>query len=63
MGSGVARQCSGNGCLARWTVRSPIAPAEAQQVEELEERPGHGPDPRFVCSTGDLLDCSTTIHA
>jgi hypothetical protein len=31
--------------------RSPIEAAEAQQVEQLEERPGHGPDPR-LCPTG-----------
>jgi hypothetical protein len=31
----------------------PSWPAEAEQVEQLEERPGHGPDPRFWCPTGD----------
>jgi hypothetical protein len=33
MGSGVARQCSRNRCLAGWQSRSPIVAAEAQQVE------------------------------
>jgi len=32
--------------------RSPVVAAEAQQVSELEERPGHRPDPRFLCPTG-----------
>jgi hypothetical protein len=49
MGFGVARQCSRNRCLARWTVWIPIVAAEAEQVEQLEERPGQGPDPRFLC--------------
>jgi hypothetical protein len=31
---------------------SPIMAADAQQVRQLEERPGHGPDPRFLCPTG-----------
>jgi hypothetical protein len=33
MGAGVARQCSGNRCLAGWKSGSPIVAAEAQQVE------------------------------
>jgi hypothetical protein len=35
---------------------SPIVVAEAQQVDELEERPGHAPDPRFPCPTGCQAD-------
>ena len=38
MGSGVARQCSGNRCLARWTVGSPIVAAEAEQVERTRSK-------------------------
>jgi hypothetical protein len=34
---------------------SPIVAAEAEQVERLAERPGHGPDPRFLCPTGPQL--------
>jgi hypothetical protein len=34
MSSGVARQCSRNRCLARWTVRIPIVAADAEQVEQ-----------------------------
>jgi hypothetical protein len=33
MGSGVAPQCSGNRCLARWTVSIPVVAAEAEQGE------------------------------
>src|SRR6266545_662975 len=29
-----------------------IVDAEAEQVERLEERPGHASDPRFLCPTG-----------
>jgi len=38
MGFGVARQCSGNRCLARWTVGSPIVAAEAEQVERTRSK-------------------------
>jgi hypothetical protein len=38
MGSGVARQCSGNRCLARWTVGIPIVAAEAEQVERNSKK-------------------------
>jgi hypothetical protein len=30
---------------------SPIAAAEAQQVERTREGPGHGRDPSFLCPT------------
>jgi hypothetical protein len=49
----VAGQCSRNRCLARLTVRIPIVAAEAQQVEQLEERLLTGPDPRCLCPSGD----------
>jgi hypothetical protein len=53
MGAGIAGQCSRNRCLARWTPQIPHVAAEVQQVEQLEERPGHGPDPKFLCPTGE----------
>jgi hypothetical protein len=31
----------------------PTVTAEAEQVTELEERPGHGPDPRFLWPTAN----------
>jgi hypothetical protein len=37
-GSGVARQCSGNRCLARWTVWIPIVAAVAEQVERTRRK-------------------------
>ena len=99
-GFGVARQCSGNRCLARWTVwilkgahipiggltsglphqgslgrgdygvrcgptmfrkqvslpvdslDPPSWPPRQRRSSELEKRPRHGPDPRFLCPTG-----------
>jgi len=51
MGSGVARQCSRNRCLARWIVPIPIVAVEPSKLIELEERAGHGTDPRFLCPT------------
>jgi hypothetical protein len=46
--------------------RSPIEAAEAQQVEQLEERPGHGPDPRvFVPYTLVIVPfrfCGYTVN-
>jgi hypothetical protein len=39
MGSGVARQCSGNRCLARWTVWIPPSwPPRRNRLSELEEK-------------------------
>jgi hypothetical protein len=38
MGAGVAGQCSGNRCLARWTVPIPIVVAEAEQVERTRRK-------------------------
>jgi hypothetical protein len=39
MGAGVARECSRNRCLARWTVWiPPIVAAEAEQVERTRRR-------------------------
>jgi hypothetical protein len=57
MGFGVARQCSRNRCLARWTLWILHRGRRAEQVEsELEERPGHGPDPRFLCpQAGEII--------
>jgi hypothetical protein len=54
MGSGVARQCSRNSCLTGWANLEPqiVAPPRPSRSSELEEGPGHGPDPRFVCPTG-----------
>jgi hypothetical protein len=36
--------------------RSPIVAAEPSKLIELEERAGHGTDPRFLCPTGDRRD-------
>jgi hypothetical protein len=33
--------------LAHWTVRIRVVTTEARKSGELEERPGHGPDPSF----------------
>jgi hypothetical protein len=53
MGAGVAPQCSRNRCLARWIIPIPRrGRGGAAGRAKLEERPGHGPDPRFLCPTG-----------
>ena len=53
MGFGVAGQCSGNRCLAPLDgVDPPSWPPRRSRSSELEERPGHGSDPRFMCPTG-----------
>jgi hypothetical protein len=50
MGSGVARQCSGNRCLARRTVLDPPSwPPRRSRSSELEERPAYGPESGFLC--------------
>jgi hypothetical protein len=49
MRAGVARQCLRNRCLPGdgWMLHRG---RRAEQVDgELEERPSHGPDPRFLC--------------
>jgi hypothetical protein len=52
MGSGVARQCSRNSCLTGWAIWIPNrGPPRPSRSSELEEGPGHGPDPRFLCPT------------
>jgi hypothetical protein len=38
MGFSVAGQCSGNRCLAWWTVWIPIVAAEAEQVERTRRK-------------------------
>jgi hypothetical protein len=52
MGFGVARQCSRNRCLARWSDWIPYRGRGGSRSSELQERPGHGPHPRFTCPTG-----------
>src|SRR6266508_55812 len=53
MGSGVAGQCSRNRCLPQLDgLGSPSWPPRPSRSSELEERPGHGPDPRFLFSIG-----------
>ncbi len=38
-------------------------PPRRSRSSELEERPAHGPDPRFLCPTGPLdLACSSRKH-
>ncbi len=51
MGSGVAGQCSRNRCLARWSDWIPYRGLGGSRSSELQERPGHGPHPRFLCPT------------
>jgi len=41
--------------LVRWTVPIPLVAAEAEQVERTRGRPGHGPDPRFLCLKGAFI--------
>ena len=43
MGAGVARQCSRNRCLARWTVRIPHRGRGGAAGRATRRRPGHGP--------------------
>jgi hypothetical protein len=38
-------------CLAGWTVWIQSWPRRRSGSSELEERPGHAPDPRFLCPT------------
>jgi hypothetical protein len=53
MGFGVARQCSGNRCLAPWTAWIPSWAAEAEQVERNSKKDlVTGPIPRFLCPSG-----------
>jgi hypothetical protein len=55
MGSGVAPQCSRNRCLPRADgLIPPSWPPRWSRSSELEEGPGHGPDPRFPCPSGVL---------
>jgi len=55
MGSVVARQCLGNRCLAPDSPDPPSRPRRRSRSIELEERPGHGLDPRFLCPTGSTF--------
>jgi hypothetical protein len=49
MGAGIARQCSGNRCLARWTVWIPLSRRPRRsRSSELEEDPAHERHPSFV---------------
>jgi hypothetical protein len=52
MGFGVAGQCSKQASRGVDSLESPIVAVEAEQVERLEKRPGHGPAPRFLCPSG-----------
>jgi hypothetical protein len=53
MGAGVAPQCSRNRCLPRaHGLILPSWPPRWSRSSELEEGPGHGPDPRFLCPSG-----------
>jgi hypothetical protein len=50
MGAGVARQCSRNRCLGPLhSVDSPSWRPRPSKSSELEERPGHRPNPGFPC--------------
>jgi hypothetical protein len=51
MGSGVARQCSRNRCLARWTIWMPIVAREAGQIMRTRRKTWSRPNPRFLCPT------------
>jgi hypothetical protein len=52
MGPGVAHNVHETDVSLDVQSGSPIMAAEVQQVERLEERPGHGSDPRFLCPSG-----------
>ena len=50
MGAGVARQCSRNRCLGPLhSVDSPSWRPRPSKSSELQERPGHRPNPGFPC--------------
>jgi len=52
MEAGVARQCSRNRCLARWTVWVPIVAAEARQVERTRRKTCSRAQSEFLCPSG-----------
>jgi len=52
-GFGVARQCSRNRCLARWTVWIPVRTPEAEQVERTRRKTWSRAGSEFLYPLGD----------